>query len=112
MSNYQGKVKSGNGQAPKNFTPEGARRSGAFNEAKRASGIPTSYSPKNVTPAVDKAGNQIPGRDYTFTNPKKPNDTVIIREHFGHTYSDPTQNRGNHFNDVYGNHYDYEKETK
>jgi hypothetical protein len=98
------------GTPPPNLTPEGAGRSGAFNEAKRASGVPTSSSPINVSPATGKeAGQAVSGRDYTFANPagaNKPN--VTINEHYGHTYlDDPTQNRSPHFNDIYGNHYDY-----
>ena len=108
-ANYVGKVKSGNGQPPANFSPEGAGRRGAFREAKRASGIPVTAQPKEVRPAVGKQGQQIPGRDYVFENPQKGGDDVIIREHFGHKYPDnPSQNRGNHFNDIHGNHYDYD----
>ncbi|PEP44526.1 HNH/endonuclease VII fold putative polymorphic toxin, partial [Bacillus pseudomycoides] len=101
--NYKDYVKAEKGQRPPNFTPKGAKRSGAFNEAKRASGIPVNEQPTKVTPAVDKRGNPIPGRDYHFKDGK------IIREHSGgHTYpDDPSQNRGSHFNDVHGNHYDY-----
>lgn len=101
-ANYVGYVKSGDGQPPENFSPEGAGRSGAFGEAKRASGIPGSQNPMNVTPAVDKRGKLIPGRDYDFGNGK------VIREHYEHIFpDDPTQNRGPHFNDIFGNHYDY-----
>lgn len=100
--NYEGRVKNGGGQPPENFSPEGAGRNGAFREAKRASGIPVTEQPKAVRSAVDRNGNRIPGRDYFFDNNK------VIREHFGHEYSDDAvQNRGNHFNDIYGNHYDY-----
>jgi len=91
------------GKIPPNLTPEGAGRRGAFREAKRRSGIPTSQQPRKVTPAVDKRGNRIQGRDYDF------GDGKVIRDHSGgHRYpDDPTQNRGPHFNDIYGNHYDY-----
>ncbi|HDR6274625.1 TPA: hypothetical protein QCU41_001947 [Bacillus cereus] len=101
--NYKDYVKAEKGQRPLNFTPKGAKRGGAFNEAKRASGIPVNEQPTKVTPAVDKRGNPIPGRDYHFKDGK------IIREHSGgHTYpDDPSQNRGSHFNDIHGNHYDY-----
>ncbi|WP_410985328.1 HNH/endonuclease VII fold putative polymorphic toxin [Bacillus cereus] len=101
--NYKDYVKAEKGQRTPNFTPKGAKRSGAFNEAKRASGIPVNEQPTKVTPAVDKRGNPIPGRDYHFKDGK------IIREHSGgHTYpDDPSQNRGSHFNDVHGDHYDY-----
>nr|WP_236871001.1 HNH/endonuclease VII fold putative polymorphic toxin [Brevibacillus laterosporus] len=64
-----------------------------------------SQQPKKVTPAVDRRGNSIPGKDYDF------GDGKIIRDHSGgHEFpDDPTQNRGPHFNDVNGEHYDYEK---
>jgi hypothetical protein len=69
-----------------------------------ADGIPNGEQPLNVGPAKNKAGKIIPGREYEFKNGK------TIREHFGHDYpDDPTQNRGNHFNDVNGNHYDYKE---
>ncbi len=33
---------------------------------------------------------------------------VVIRQHNEHIYpDDPVQNRGTHYNDKYGNHYDY-----
>lgn len=61
-----------------------------------------SKQPIRVSPAKDPIGRQIPGRDYFF------GDGKVIREHYGHIYpDDPTQNRGAHFNDIYGNHYDY-----
>ena len=87
---------------PKNYTPPGAGRHGAFREAKRKSGIPVTQTPV-TTPAVDKRGKPIQGRDYDFGNGK------VIRDHSGgHTFKDdPTQNRGPHINDVNGNHYDY-----
>ncbi|MHC1723780.1 MAG: HNH/endonuclease VII fold putative polymorphic toxin [Aminipila sp.] len=92
------------GTKPPNLTPEGAGRNGAFREAKRNSGIPVSEQPKSVTPAVDKRGNRIPGKDYNF------GDGKVIRDHSGgHEFpDDPTQNRGPHFNDPEGNHYDYD----
>jgi hypothetical protein len=87
------------------MTSPGAGRNGAFRAAKRNSGIPVSQQPIRVTPAIDKRGNRIPGRDYDFGNGK------VIREHSaGHIYfDDPSQNRGPHFNDIYGNHFDYHK---
>ena len=96
------------GTRPPDLTPDGAGRNGAFREAKRNSHIPVSQQPEKVTPAVDKRGNNIPGRDYDF------GDGKVIREHSGgHTYQDdPSQNRGPHFNDTEGNHYDYEKQMR
>lgn len=91
------------GTRPPNFTPPGAGRRGAFRAAKRNSGIPVSQQPRSVTPAVDRRGNRIPGRDYDF------GDGKVIRDHSGgHEFiDDPSQNRGSHINDAEGNHYDY-----
>ncbi|WP_214824137.1 HNH/endonuclease VII fold putative polymorphic toxin [Exiguobacterium algae] len=93
----------GTSNRPPNLTPAGAGRNGAFREAKRNSGIPVSQQPKKVSPAVDRRGNRIPGKDYDF------GDGKIIRDHSGgHKFpDDPRQNRGPHFNDVAGEHYDY-----
>ncbi|EPR08089.1 right-handed parallel beta-helix repeat-containing protein [Ruminiclostridium papyrosolvens] len=93
------------GSKPPNLSPEGAGRNGAFREAKRNSDIPVTEQPKKVTPAVDKRGNRIPGKDYDF------GDGKVIRDHSGgHEFpDDPSQNRGPHFNDPDGNHYDYNK---
>ena len=88
---------------PKNYSPDGAGRKGAFKEAKRNSDIPVSQQPEKATPAVDKRGNRIPGRDYDFGEGKMIRDRTR-----GHDYpDDPTQNRGPHLNDPAGNHYDY-----
>ena len=46
---------------PANLSPEGSARAGAFNEAKRQSGIPVSQSPSKVYPNVDKRNNPQPG---------------------------------------------------
>ena len=49
-----------------------------------------------------KVKEKVNGRDYTFEGNR------VIREHYGHEYpDDPSQNIGNHFNDIYGNHYLY-----
>ncbi|GHU57131.1 hypothetical protein AGMMS49975_21980 [Clostridia bacterium] len=87
---------------PTNNTPEGSGRNGAYREAKRASGIPTSQSPISQKHARNKNNELIPGTDYTFSDGK------VIREHLGHTYiDDPSQNIGNLFNDTLDNHYMY-----
>lgn len=87
---------------PPNLSPEGSGRRGAFRGAKRSSGIPVTENPSNVTEALGRNGQPIPGRDYYFREGK------IIREHYGHIYvDDPTQNRGHHFNDIWGNHFDF-----
>ncbi len=93
----------GGGNKPANMSPEGAGRKGAFKEAKRKNGIPVSEQPKKVSTNVDKRGNPQPGRNYEFDNKVSIRDDAA-----GHIYPDnPTQNRGPHFNDPAGNHYDY-----
>jgi len=57
------------GTIPENMSPIGAGRSGAFNEAKRQSGIPTSQQPSRTLPNVDKRGNPQPGKIYEFEVP-------------------------------------------
>ncbi|WP_201022778.1 HNH/endonuclease VII fold putative polymorphic toxin, partial [Pseudomonas syringae] len=120
--NYTGKdrgvgadvVKGGDGAKgtiPENMSPIGAGRSGAFNEAKRQSGIPTSQQPSRTLPNVDKRGNPQPGKIYEFEVPAPGGGlkTVRIRDDAGgHDFgSGNSQNRGSHFNDETGNHYDY-----
>jgi filamentous hemagglutinin len=99
------------GSPPKDMSPPGAGRSGAFNEAKRQSGIPTSQQPSRVLPNVDKRGNPQPGSIYEFEVPTSGGGmkTVRIRDDAGgHDFGDGnSQNRGPHFNDQPGNHYDY-----
>jgi HNH/Endo VII superfamily nuclease toxins/Pretoxin HINT domain len=99
------------GDAPPNMSPEEARRQGAFNQAKRDSGIPTSQSPDRTLPNVDRRGNPQPGYIYEFDVPAPGGGTrtVIIRDDAGgHTFpDDPTQDRGPHFNTENGDHYDY-----
>ncbi|MDE6702006.1 MAG: hypothetical protein K2K10_13505 [Acetatifactor sp.] len=90
------------GNRPPNLSPEGAGRNGAYREAKRKNNIPMSEQPK-VTPNIDKRGNRQPGKTYEFENGIKIRDDAK-----GHKYRDnPTQNRGPHFNDPDGNHFDY-----
>jgi filamentous hemagglutinin len=67
-----------------------------------------------VLPNTDKRGNPQPGRIYEFDipDPNAPGRTKTVRirdDCAGHDYgpNDP-QNRGPHFNDEAGNHYDYE----
>ncbi|AVE03622.1 filamentous hemagglutinin [Pseudomonas palleroniana] len=99
------------GTIPENMSPTGAGRSGAFNEAKRQSGIPTSQQPSRTLPNVDKRGNPQPGKIYEFEVPASGGGlkTVRIRDDAGgHDFgSGNSQNRGSHFNDETGNHYDY-----
>lgn len=104
---YQGKKNNGNndekvGTRPPNLTPEGAKRRGAFREAKRRNGIPNSQQPKQGK-NYNKRGELQPGRSYDFGE-----DNVIRDDSAGHEFpDDPVQNRGPHFNDPAGNHYDY-----
>ncbi len=61
-----------------------------------------SEQPK-VKPNVDKRGKRQLGKIYEFKNGVEIRDDVA-----GHIFpNDPTQNRGPHFNDPSGNHYDY-----
>jgi RHS repeat-associated protein len=99
------------GSPPPNLSPVGAGRAGAFNAAKSASGIPTSQQPSAYGPNLDRRGNAQPGRSYEFAVPASGGGTktVIIRDDSGgHNYGPGSpQNRGPHFNDPAGNHYDY-----
>ena len=99
------------GVKPANMSPPGAGRSGAFNEAKRQSGIPTSQQPSRVLSNVDKRGDLQPGRTYEYEVPASggKTKTVSIRDDAGgHDFGrGNSQNRGSHFNDEAKNHYDY-----
>jgi hypothetical protein len=99
------------GRRPPNMTPSGAGRTGAFNEAKRRNGIPTSQQPVRITPNYDKRGNPQSGRQYHFEVPAEGGGvkTIIIRDDAAGDFYGPNhpQNRGPHFNDPMGNHYDY-----
>ncbi len=91
---------------PPSLTPPDAGRKGAFKQAKRNNDIPITQQPDRVLPNVDKRGNPQAGRIYEFDTPQ---GTKSIRNDIGgHKYlDDPSQNRGSHFNDDAGNHYDY-----
>lgn len=83
------------------MSPEGAGRSGAFNEAKRNAGVPVSQQPSEVRPNVDRRGNPQQGGG-------KPKTVTIRDDAAGHFFGEGnTQNRGPHFNDPAGNHFDY-----
>jgi len=104
-------AKGGGGGKPPNMSPEGAGRRGAFREAKRQSGVPVSQQPAVVKPNVDRRGNPQAGRSYDFEvrSDGGKSRTVNVRDDAGgHNFgpNDP-QNRGSHFNDEAGNHYDY-----
>ena len=104
---HQGKKNKSNndekvGTRPPNLTPEGAKRRGAFREAKRRNGIPNSQQPRQGK-NYNKRGELQPGRSYDFGNGK-----VIRDDSAGHEFpDDPVQNTHLHFNDPPGNHYDY-----
>jgi RHS repeat-associated protein len=99
------------GAKPPNMSPVGAGRRGAFNEAKRQSGIPTSQQPSRVLPNSDLRGNPQPGRVYEYEIPAAGGGTRTVRirdDAGGHDFGPGNpQNRGSHFNDKAGNHYDY-----
>ncbi len=88
--------------SPKNLSPDGAGRSGAFNQAKRDLGIPTSQQPTSVGPNIDKRGNIVPGRIYNYGNGLYIRDDVT-----GHVFSDGGF-LGPHFNTPLGGHYFYD----
>ena len=111
IASFAKKNKSILDERPKNLSPDGARRQGAFNEAKRQSGIPTSQQPSRTYPNVDRRGNPQPGQIYEVDLPQEGGGVkkVIIRDDAkGHFFGeDNPQNRGPHFNDYKGGHYDY-----
>ncbi len=93
---------------PPSLTPPGGGRRAAFNEAKRRNGIPTSQSPNSVKPNVDRRGKRQPGRVYEYSVPGRKEPVIIRDDAAGHYYgAGNSQNRGPHFNDSRGNHYDY-----
>ena len=92
---------------PENKSPQGASRQGALNEAKRQNRVPTSQSPEKQSPNRDKRGEKQPGREYKYRD-VDGNEVTIRDDAVGHQYKDdPSQNRGPHFNDEAGRHYDY-----
>ncbi|TPM16332.1 hypothetical protein FJ958_29240 [Mesorhizobium sp. B2-3-5] len=98
------------GVKPPNLTPDGARRPGAFNAAKRASAIPTSQQPVSQGPNINRRGQVQPGRSYDFeVDTHAGKKTITIRDDANGHYFGPNdpQNRGPHFNDENGGHYDY-----
>jgi RHS repeat-associated protein len=98
---------------PPNLTPRGAGRDGALNEALRRNGVPTSQSPSMVGPNVGNDGKEIPGRTYIWIirDSSAPGGwrAVRIRDDAAGDFHGPGNyhNRGPHFNDDLGNHYDY-----
>ncbi|RYF30164.1 MAG: hypothetical protein EOO23_05735, partial [Comamonadaceae bacterium] len=101
----------GGGSRPPNYSPSGSGRSGAFNEAKRMNDIPTSQQPVATRPNTDLRGNRQPGRQYDFDVPSKGGGTqrMTLRDDVGgHNFGlGNPQNRGPHFNDMCGRHFDY-----
>jgi hypothetical protein len=99
------------GIRPPDLTPPGAGRRGAFNEAKRRSGIPTSQQPHKARKVPDKRIPEKDTREYDFMIPKPGGGTktVTIQDHKnGHFFGpDNSQNRGPHFNDPFKGHFDY-----
>ena len=92
------------GKIDKNYPTDHA----AFRGTKRMNNIPKCTQPDKVTPHhYNRQGKKEIGREYTFGNIKIRNDVK------GHTYlDDPSQNRGSHFNDNFGNHYNYPSKKK
>ena len=106
----KGKVGPGakRGARPADYSPPGAARRGAFNQAKRDMGIPRTMHPTKVGPNINNQGKEVLGRLYTF---KVDGKTIEIRDDAGGHFhaDDPSQNWGPHFNApaVKGNHYAY-----
>ncbi len=96
---------------PPSLSPQDAGRSGAFNQAKRDSAIPTSQPPERVLPNLDRQGRIRPGRVYEYVVPGPYGTTKVIgiRDDAGGDFYGPgnPQNRGPHFNTESGGHYDY-----
>ncbi|WP_264396986.1 SpvB/TcaC N-terminal domain-containing protein [Rhizobium acaciae] len=99
------------GVRPGSHSPVGAKRPGAFAQAKRDSGIPASQQPSRVMRNKKPNGDIVPGRQYEYEIPRQGGgrETVTIRDDSaGHIFPDnPSQNRGPHFNTPDGKHYDY-----
>lgn len=95
------------GMPPPNKARPGSKRRGALREAKRRNGVPTSQQPSSTGPNTNRNGDPQPGRTYTYTNSR--GERVTIRDDAGgHNYGEGNpQNRGSHFNDPAGDHYDY-----
>ncbi len=83
-------------------------RNAAFRKAKEVNGIPRSKQPDKVEYThLNRQGKREAGREYTFGK-KKIRDDIK-----GHDYpDDPSQNRGSHFNDEHGNHFNYPNRFK
>jgi len=96
---------------PPSLSPQDAGRSGAFNQAKRDSAIPTSQQPERVLPNLDRQGRIRPGRVYEYVVPGPYGTTKVIgiRDDAAGDFYGPgnPQNRGPHFNTESGGHYDY-----
>ena len=99
------------GIRPANLSPLDAGRTGAFNQAKRDSGIPTSQQPERVLPNLDRQGRVRAGRVYEYVVPGEygTRKIIVIRDDAGGDFYGPgnPQNRGPHFNTESGGHYDY-----
>ena len=88
-----------------------ASRRAAFRAARRQSGIPVSEQPSRILPNTDLRGNLQPGRIYEYQVAASGGGMRLVRlrdDAAGHYYGlHSQQNRGPHFNDEAGNHYDY-----
>ena len=86
-------------------------RNAAFRKAKEVNGIPRSEQPSKVEYThLNRQGKREPGREYTFG---KNGEHKIRDDAKGHKYKDdPSQNRGSHFNDEHGNHFNYPSKYK
>eukprot|EP00923_Selenidium_pygospionis_P059828 GHVN01105340.1.p1 GENE.GHVN01105340.1~~GHVN01105340.1.p1 ORF type:complete len:111 (+),score=7.28 GHVN01105340.1:54-386(+) len=99
------------GEPPRSRTPDNATRRQAFGQAKEEQGLSRRENPIKQGHNVDRRGNRSPGRVYEFYKQDGSGNTITIRDDAaGHTYpDDPRQDRGPHFNNAQGDHYDYKR---
>jgi RHS repeat-associated protein len=96
------------GEPPPSLTPTGARRRGAFRQAKLDAGIPLSQQPNRVDFVQDRTNGKFVRR-YRFLDPEGGPFIDIRDDRYGHHYpDDPAQDRGPHFSGPNNTHYDYE----
>ena len=92
------------------MSPEGGGRRGAFREAKRQNDVPVSQQPNRVgSIAIERGTDQEEPMNSRFLLKVVERARCAYARTRRVTTSDPgiSQNRGPHFNDESGNHYDY-----
>jgi hypothetical protein len=119
LDNHGNPVEVKVGTPPPNMSPRGARRRGAFRQAKRDANIPVSQQPNTVynsrtkryeqynevpmlgadkKPIKDSNGNIVYTKEYHYTN--KDGEDIVIQDHgAGHQFGEGgTGDQGSHFN--------------